>query len=161
MSIPTGAVWRGPTEGDAVGLLGGLYSYRARGADTDGAYSLFEVEGPVSTPLHMHHGEEEGFYVVAGEVSFQIGDEVVKGGPGTFAFVPRGVNHGFRLDSPDAKLLLLLTPGNAGHEAMFEEMGEPADDHAVPAPPTSPPDLGALGATAARHGTAMVGPPRS
>jgi quercetin dioxygenase-like cupin family protein len=159
MSIPEGVVWRAPTEGDAVWLLGGLYSYKARGRDTGGAYSLFEVQGPVATPRHVHEGEEEGFYVAAGEVSFQIGDELVKGGAGTFAFVPRGVPHGFRLESADARLLLLLTPGDAGHESLFEEMGERAGSHVVPPPPSAPPEPERLGEIAARHGTVIVGPP--
>lgn len=159
MSIPDGAVWRAPTEGDAVWLLGGLYSYKARGGETGGAYSLFEVQGPVATPQHVHEGEEEGFYVAAGEVTFLIGDEVVKGTPGSFAFVPRGVQHGFRLDTPDAKLLLLLTPGDAGHESMFEDMGEPAERPEIPPPPSAPPDPARLGELAARHGTVIVGPP--
>jgi quercetin dioxygenase-like cupin family protein len=159
MKFPEGAVWRAPGEGSAVWLLGGLYSYKARGRETGGAYSLFEVQGPVATPRHVHEGEDEAFYVASGEVSFLIGDELVKGGPGTFALVPRGVQHGFRLESEDARLVLLLTPGDAGHEALFEEMGEPAGSHVVPPAPSAPPDAERLAEIAARHGTQIVGPP--
>jgi len=159
VSFPEGTVWRKPGEEDAVWLLGGLYSYKARGRDTGGAYSLFEVQGPVASPLHVHESEEEAFYVAAGEVSFVIGDETVKGGPGAFAFVPRGIEHGFRLESADARLVLLLTPGNAGHESLFEEMGEPAEHHVVPPAPTAPTDPTRLGEIARAHGTVIVGPP--
>lgn len=159
MSFPEGSIWRVPGQEDAVWLLGGLYSYKARGRDTGGAYSLFEVQGPVATPKHVHSAEEEAFYVVDGEVSFLIGEELVRGGPGTFAFVPRGVEHGFRIESENAKLLLLLTPGATGHESLFEEMGEAAVSHVVPPPPETPPDPERLGEIAARHGTRIVGPP--
>jgi quercetin dioxygenase-like cupin family protein len=159
MSVPDGAFWRQTAEGDAVWLLGGLYSYKARGRETNGVYSLFEVQGRVAAPRHFHQQEEEGFYVAQGEILFQIGDEQVEGSPGTFAFAPRGVEHSFRIESPEAKLLLLVTPGDAGHESLFEEMGEPAENHVVPPPPSSPPDVELLAAIAARHGTTIVGPP--
>ncbi len=94
-----------------------------------------------------------------GRVTFLIGDQTIEATPGTFAFVPMGVEHGFKLESAEAKLLLLLTPGNAGHEDLFTEMGEPAGAHEVPPPPESPPDVEELMAIAARHGTRIVGPP--
>jgi quercetin dioxygenase-like cupin family protein len=159
MSVPQRAFWRGPEEGDNIWLLGGLYTFKARGSDNRDAYSLFEVQGPVATPRHLHEHEEEGFYVVEGKVTFLIGDQTIEATPGTFAFVPRGVEHAFKLESAEAKLLLLLTPGNAGHEDQFTEMGEPAGAHEVPPPPESPPDVEELAAIAARHGTRVVGPP--
>ncbi len=94
-----------------------------------------------------------------GKVTFLIGDQTIEATPGTFAFVPRGVEHGFKLESAEAKLLLLLTPGNAGHEDQFTEMGEPAGVHEVPPLPESLPDVEELAAIAARHGTRIVGPP--
>src|SRR5680860_673401 len=129
---------RRPDEGDGTWLLGGLYTFKARGDETANAYSLFEVQGLVAAPRHLHEREEEGFYVVGGEVTLSIGDEMIQGTAGTFAFVPRGVEHAFTIESPEARLLLLLTPGNAGHEELFTEMGEPAAPNtAVPPPPLS------------------------
>lgn len=151
MSIPQRGFWRGPEEGDDIWLLGGLYTFKTRGSDNGDAYSLFEVHGPVATPRHLY--EEECFHVVEGKVTFLIGHQTIEATPGTFAFVPRGVEHGFKLESAEAKLLLLLTPGNAGHEDLFTEMDEPAGAHEVP------PDVEELAAIAARHGTRIVGPP--
>lgn len=150
---------REPQEGEDLWVLGGLYTYKAVGSENGDAYTMIEVQGPgIATPHHIHEREEEGFYVVGGEVTLIIGEESINAGPGTFAFVPRGTPHGFRLESRDAKLLLLLTPGAAGHEDLFREIGEPAGHHAVPPPPQSPPDFARLAATAARHGTRIVGP---
>ena len=159
MTIPKGAIWRDPDAGDDFWILGGLYTFKARGSDTGDAYSLFEVQGQVSAPRHLHEREEEGFYVVDGEVTLVVGDETVEGTPGTFAFVPRGVEHAFKVESPQAKLLLLVSPGNAGHEELFAEMGAPAATHSIPPPPSAPPDVERLAAIASRHGTSIVGPP--
>jgi hypothetical protein len=68
------------------------------------------------------------------------------------------VHHAFRLDSADARLYLLITPGAAGHEEFFAAMGSPAGE-GLPPEPTEAPDFDALGALAARHGTVVVGPP--
>ena len=160
MSAPdVHVVRRGPTDGEAVWLLGGLYRYRAVGDETADGYSLFEVKGPagLASPVHVHDHEAEAFYVVSGQVTIFIGDEQIRAMPGSFALVPANVPHTFRLDSPEAKLLLLITPGNAGHEQLFREMGQPADSLQPPAP--SVPDLARLGEIAARHGTTIVGPP--
>ena len=142
-------------------LLGGLYAYKARGRETGDAYSLFEVQGQVAAPRHFHEREEEGFFVVDGDVRLQIGEAVIEGTPGTFAFVPRGTEHAFTIESPEARLLLLVTPGDKGHEALFEDMGESAEEHVVPPPLSTPPNAELLAAIAARHGTTIVGPPIS
>ena len=153
--------WLGPEDGQAVWVLGGLYTWKALGAQTGGEYSLCEVQGPpgFAAPLHLHDGEDEAFYVASGEVTLFLGDEEVHLQQGGFGFAPSPIPHTFRLDTADARLLLLLTPGAAGHEAMFAEMGEPATAHVLPAPPKGPPDFAGLAAVAAKHGTKIVGPP--
>lgn len=60
---------------------------------------------------------------------------------------------------PDSRLLLLITPGAAGHEAIFAELGEPATVRTLPPPPEGPPDAERLTAIAASHGTRILGPP--
>ena len=155
MSAGSEAYWLGPTDGDAIWVLGGVYTWKALGSQTGGEYSLCEVRGPVgfSAPLHRHERENEGFYVASGEVTLVLADE------GGFGFAPTGAPHTFRLDSPEARLLLLITPGAAGHEGMFAEMGEPATDNELPPQPEGPPDFASLAAIAARHGTTILGPP--
>lgn len=153
-------VARGPEEGEALWILGGLYTYRALPAETGNAYLMVEVEGPkgLGAPLHFHDDEEEGFYVVSGTVRFVIGERIVDAGPGSFALAPRGEKHAFALASPDAKVLLLLSPGPK-HEHLFRAIGEPAARRAVPPPSTIPPDLERMARTAASYGTHIVGPP--
>jgi quercetin dioxygenase-like cupin family protein len=148
------------TEGQALWILGGLYIWKATGAQTNDAYSLCEVSGPsgFGIPQHIHDHEDEGFIVAAGSVTLLIGDQEITLREGGFGFVPRGTVHTFRFDEEATRLLLLITPGAAGHEKMFAEMGTPAEERVIP---TSSPDVDPekLGAIAARHGTRIVGPP--
>jgi quercetin dioxygenase-like cupin family protein len=150
---------RANDEAEALWLLGGLYTFTALNDET-GLYSLVEVKGPegLAVPLHYHEHEQEGFYVAQGEVTIFLGDDARTLGAGGFAMAPRGVPHTFRLDTPDAALLLLISPGPA-HEAMFREMGQPAATRTVPEPLTIPPDEAELAKVAAKHGTQLVGPP--
>jgi quercetin dioxygenase-like cupin family protein len=144
-------------------VLGGLYTWKARGAQTGGEYSLCEVRGPAgfAVPLHSHERENEAFYVASGEVTLVLPDGETRLEEGGFGFAPAGAPHTFRLDSPEARLLLLITPGAAGHEGMFAEMGEPATSDVPHAPPEGAPDFASLGAIAAKHGTTILGPPPS
>ncbi len=148
------------SDGEALWIVGGLYTWKATGAQTNGVYSLCEVRGPAGfgPPQHIHEREDEGFIVAAGSVTLLIGEEETTLGEGGFGFVPRGTTHTFRFDDEGTRLLLLITPGAAGHEKMFAEMGEPAQERVVPAasPDVDPEKLGAI---AARHGTRIVGPP--
>jgi quercetin dioxygenase-like cupin family protein len=159
--VTTGPFHRRVGDEDALWLLGGLYRFKARGSETGGALTVVEVQGPAGfvIPVHQHEREEESFFVARGNVTFFVDREEHPSEAGSFAFVPRGIGHAFRFDSDDASLLLLLTPGGAGHEAMFAEMGEPADHHTIPSPPDPFPDPEDLAALAARHGTRIVGPP--
>lgn len=69
-------------------------------------------------PLHLHPSFDEGFYVLDGELTFRVGDELVTGRQGTFAFAERGTPHTFaNLSGEPARLLIICTP--AGFERYF------------------------------------------
>ncbi len=69
MSIDDGNIVLGPGEGKIIPVPGHKVTLKVVGADTDGAYSLLEVEldgdGP---PQHIHKAEDEAFYVLEGEI---------------------------------------------------------------------------------------------
>ena len=97
---------------------------------------MFEEVAPTDTVtnLHIHHGSDEVAYVLSGEVTFMIGDQVTVGGVGTSAFMPRGLPHAWKsTGSEPGRILFLYTPGNAG--GAFEEAvsDEPSDIVAEPA----------------------------
>jgi mannose-6-phosphate isomerase-like protein (cupin superfamily) len=74
-------------------------------------------DGP---PLH-HHDFDEAFYVLDGELTLQLGEEVATVGPGTLTFAPRGSRHTLaNTGEAPARYLLICTPG--GFERMFARL---------------------------------------
>jgi mannose-6-phosphate isomerase-like protein (cupin superfamily) len=144
-------------EGQPLWFLGSLTLVKATGGQTHGAFGLVEQLLPpgFSSPWHLHHREDEAFYVVEGEMTFICGNDRVKAGPGAYVYGPRGVPHGFRVEgSSPARLLLLNAP--AGFEQFVVEMSEPASGFVLPV--ASPPDMGKLIALAAKYQIDILGP---
>ena len=84
-----------------------------------------------SAPLHTHHAEDEGFLVLEGEVTFQVGDEIVEAKAGDWLFGPRGVPHRFEVGPNGARMFWTLTPG--GFDRFVVAASEPAAELAPPA----------------------------
>ena len=87
--------------------------FLATGESTGGAFALVDERAPrgMSVPLHLHREDMESFYVLEGEITLYIGDQPgVRAGAGSFAHVPGGVAHGFRIESETARYLILTTP---------------------------------------------------
>jgi quercetin dioxygenase-like cupin family protein len=85
--------------------------------ETGGSIMMFEASAPVGakSTLHLHRDSDEVAYVLAGQFTFLIGEEVTTGGPGTSAFMPRGVRHAWKSTGGEAGLVLFLyTPAGAG-----------------------------------------------
>ena len=108
---------------------------RLRGDDTEGRLAVIETEVPAGfpgPPLHVHSAFDEGFYVLEGELTYQLRDELIVAGAGSFAFAPGGVPHTFaNLSSEPARHLILCSP--AGFERYFMRMA--AERAGVPPPP--------------------------
>jgi ketosteroid isomerase-like protein/quercetin dioxygenase-like cupin family protein len=123
---------------------------RATGQTTNGAFGLVENVMPpgFASPYHVHHLEDEAFYVLEGEMAFVCDGKWTAAGPGTYVFGPRNLPHGFKVlgDAP-ARMLLLCTPG--GFEQFVVEMSEPAP---------APPDMAKLMAVAAKYSVDILGP---
>jgi len=151
-----------PGEGEALWWIGMLATIKATAEQTGGRYTLVEVLAPegFASPLHVHHFEDEGFWILEGEMTFYVGDQTVKARPGSFLFGPKEVPHAFTVDSGPARLLFVLSP--AGFEDLVREMGEPARELTIPPQPQAPPDeaeMQRMAAIAARHGNEILGPP--
>ena len=89
-------------------------------------------------PPHIHHREDEIFYVLEGEIVVSVGDRTIKGTPGTMVFLPRNVPHSFTIESEQARMLIMVTP--AGLERWFKEFSVPAP--AMTLPPADEPAYG-------------------
>jgi len=141
----------------AVWWQGGLFRIKGRTADTGGAIGLAEANfwPGMATPLHVHHREDEAFYVLEGRIRFRCGDEEFTAGAGDFVFGPREVPHGFKVLEGGARALVLVTP--AGLEQMFLDGGVPVHN-AADRPPQAY-DVEHVVALAQKYGFDVIGPP--
>ena len=113
-------------------------TFLAKGEDTQGQFALQEQVGRKGNvpPRHIHHREDETFYVMEGEMTFLIGDQTIKATPGTMVYAPRHVPHSFTIDSEQVRILVLNTP--AGIEEFFKELSVPAPSMTLPPPAEIP-----------------------
>jgi len=121
-------------------FFGMLAEVKASAADTGGQYSLLEITAPagLQTPLHVHYRDDEGFYVLDGTVTIEVGDETVEVGAGEHAFGPRDIPHRFTVGPDGARMLWILAPG--GFEDFVEEASVPAEAPTVPPASVLPPE---------------------
>lgn len=121
-------------ESEALIWMGELTLLRMTGEQSGGRYSMAEVfvtpEGLV--PLHVHHREDESFYVLEGDLTIHIGDATYEAKAGSFVFGPRDVPHRYVVNSPTARLLMIFSP--AGFEGFIRGTSVPADSLTPPAP---------------------------
>ena len=107
------AVIRRAGEGEGVTLAGQPLVLLVTGESTKHT-SMFHwtVASGFSTGLHVHDVQEETFYVLEGECEWQIGEEQVKAGPGTYVFIPPGVPHSIgNASGRRAAMLMTVTIG--------------------------------------------------
>lgn len=149
----------GPDEGEAFWLLGMLEVVKISGADTNGEYGLVEVtvRAGDGSPWHVHHDEDEWFFVLEGEFTVWVGETRMSLPAGTFAFGPRGVPHTFYAETDGARALIGFQPFL--FEGFLREIGEPATERVLPPPLEGPPDLERILPIAARNGFDILGPP--
>lgn len=124
-------------DGDATWFFNALMTTKATMAETAGTYSLTEhlVTAASNPPMHVQLDEDEAFYVIDGEVEFEVDGKIAVATPGTFAFVARGAAHCFRVLSPTARMLVICS-GKAENtlEEFFVGMGERATERVLPVP---------------------------
>ena len=99
-------------EGEALWFMGALATIKASGETTDGRVAVVELLAPrgAGSPLHVHHQEDEWFYVMDGALTFWVGGEVIEATAGSFVYGPRDVPHTFIVSSPEARYLVVTEP---------------------------------------------------
>lgn len=150
------------TESDAQAYwsVGALMLVRASGDETDGKFALVDHTAPEGweSPYHIHHGEDELFHLISGEIECcygEDGSERLYAGPNDTVFLPRDVPHGFRVVSDEpCRMLIQVTP--AGFEGFIAEAGRPAPR--LETPPKEAPDVAALTEVAAKYDLEILGP---
>jgi mannose-6-phosphate isomerase-like protein (cupin superfamily) len=128
----------GPREGKSVWLLGARYTFKVTGKQTGGSYGTVEAEcfPGNAAPPHIHHREDESFYILEGEMSFVCGDRPFQAKAGSFIHVPKGMLHSFK-NATDSTVRMLVTYSPAGFEQFFERAGQVAE-HGSARPTSSP-----------------------
>ncbi|HUO73634.1 MAG TPA: quercetin 2,3-dioxygenase [Solirubrobacteraceae bacterium] len=146
-------------DGEALWFLGILATIKASNETTAGRVAVIEHLAPrgSGSPLHVHHREDEWFYVVDGELTFWVGGQVISAPAGAFVYGPREIPHTFTVSSDTARFLLVTEP--AGFENFMRTLAEPATELVIPPPATEPPDVEAMTLLAADYGIEILGPP--
>ncbi|MCE0764595.1 cupin domain-containing protein [Pseudonocardia kujensis] len=138
-------------DGTNLGAIGlGIYT-RLTGADTKGAYSLFEYVVPPGLggpPTHIHSREDELFTCVQNKVTVELDGEKHVLGEGDSLLMPRGVPHVFYNPfDEETRIVAVVSP--PGLEVYYKELSE--------LPPGR--DMKLVGEVMSRHGLSLAGPP--
>lgn len=134
------------------------FCMKATGKDTGGTSAWLMAEnGPrQGVPFHKHANEDESFLVIAGTFEISVGDTTVTGGPGTYAFGPRGVPHRWTNVGTDrGRIMNVFTP--SGFEGLFYEIGLPVPDSSAPPPVNPGPLIANMPALTAKYGNTRTG----
>jgi mannose-6-phosphate isomerase-like protein (cupin superfamily) len=146
-------------DGESVWSLGGRFTVKVSDEQSEGRFSLVEAVAYQSTepPLHIHHREDEAWYVLDGRMTFYVGDAKLEASTGSFVYAPKGIPHTFTVDVEPTRVLVFASP--AGFEQFAMDLGHPAVDDTPPTDLAVPgPEV--LGPVADRYGIKVVGPPR-
>ena len=144
-------------EGEARWWFAALAVIKATAADTGGQMTIIEMTEPpgAEAPLHVHHREDEAFWILEGSVTFEVGDATIAASAGDYAFGPRDVPHRYTVGDAGCRMLFICTPG--GFEALVLAMSEPAGRRTLPPPLKTTPDMERMAAIAAAHGCELIG----
>ena len=142
-----------PEAGQLLSMAPGRSSLlKLLAGETGDSVMLFVETAPpgTETTFHLHRDSDEVAYVLSGEITFKIGEEMTVGGPGSVAFLPRGVAHAWKNTGAETgQVLFLYTPAAAG--GFFEEQ--------LTTPLTGAANGPEAIALRERHGWEVVGPP--
>ncbi|MGA2011882.1 MAG: cupin domain-containing protein [Solirubrobacteraceae bacterium] len=139
-------------------FLDNLAYVHVAGDESGESFSLGELVGARGNmpPLHVHHRDDETFYVIAGEVTVFYGDHEVSVGAGQAVLASRNIPHTYRVDSDRARWLIINSP--AGFEQFLLQTAAPAPAAELP-PQGRPADPQALAQAAGAYGIEILGPP--
>ena len=143
--------------GEARWWFDALAVIKCTGADTGGQMTIVEMTYPqnADTPLHVHHREDEAFWMLEGSATFQVGEQTLEGSAGDYLFGPRDIPHKFTVGPDGCRMLFICTPGG-NFEDLVREMSVPAERRTVPPASDEEPDLERIAAIAEAHGCELL-----
>lgn len=122
-----------PNEGKSRWVLADLLTFKVTGEQTGGEFAAveLEVEPQNGPPPHIHHREDETFYVLDWKFSFLHGERTFTATSGAFVYIPKGTVHTYKnVGSGKGRLLGIISP--AGFEKFLEKIGKPVEDRSSP-----------------------------
>ena len=143
-------------EGQAYWFAGALMLLKAAGDQTDDQFAFLDqrVPGDYAVPRHIHHAEDEAWYVLEGEATFYCGEETFAAGPGSWVFLPKDIPHAFRVGAEGGRLLTFTAPAEFAN--FVKAAGKSAPRLVVPPPALL--DIERMATIAAHYGIEIVGP---
>ena len=144
-------------EGEARWWFESLAVIKVTAAQTGGQMAIIEITEPpgAEAPLHVHHREDEGFWLLEGSATFEVGDTTIEAEAGDYLFGPRDIPHGYTVGVAGCRMLFIMTPG--GIEELIIATSEPAASRTLPPPSTEEPDWEYLARMARAHGGELLG----
>lgn len=146
-----------PNERRVIETSGDICSFMIIGENSDKAYALMEsiISPGGGPPPHIQHRNEEGFYVLEGELVFKVDGKELVAVEGDFVNIPKGVVHGFtNKTNKKARILVVMSP--SVEEYYLLEVGHPINDIHAPLPPTTPEDVQKYLTSAPKYGIEYV-----
>ena len=119
-------------QADSFWMVDSLWTSLAAPQTTGGALTALDQVMPARSgpPPHVHPRLHEYFYILDGEIRYQIRDAVLTASEGTFVSIPAGTVHGFAVASETARVINLYTPG--GFSEQIGWLGVPATELRLP-----------------------------
>lgn len=126
-----------PEEGFTATTPNNQTTIKAKSDHTNGAYGLFVVNsGPGfrGPPPHIHHRTDDAFYLLEGELTIYVDEQIIHDTPGTFVLIPKGTVHTFsNPGGKPAKSLGIFSPG--GSEQFFADLPQIYEKYGDSLPP--------------------------
>ena len=146
-------------EGEARWWFGTLAVIKTTAAETGGQMTIIDITNPPGweAPLHVHHRDDEGFWILEGSATLEVGDTTIDVSAGDYAFGPRDIPHRYTAGDAGCRMLFIMVPG--GMEEVVRATSEPAASRTLPPPPDEEPtgeEIEALKAIVKEHGYELL-----
>lgn len=143
---------------DSMWYRGDLFTFLVEGKDSGGQLTMIEFapKRGLEPPPHTHTHEDEILYVIEGELTFTVGGKEFEAKPGSVVMMPRGIKHMWRIQTPEARLMMMFTP--AGMEHFFKALADPISGDDLHNAPQTRPNMEQLRALADQYGLIFPAP---